>query len=625
MILFDGYVYIYIFSFSIQVEFLWQIVLQMLDLLSSKKKLPNQSENGLGEGFHNPKQKSSSADLTLDFQKADHLGVGNNIDLKDGGSKKPKPFSLMPATPLHLVEKEAEKCKNKINLYLNNMDTFGGKDDFRLNRLYMTPRGLLCLELPPELLQQKEVVFCTPLPTNDRPCSDVDPEDYGGDDVFGQPSSPPPLSPLPNEDPFLPAGDMNEIDEILNIEPVPAENEAVEVEKVVEEPLVVGKDRLRRRVTTASIPDAPIRLNEPWKPMDPHEHSSPPRPVRAGRIRKPIPCTCHKPTPKRSRKRKRGNLAETNEDNKLLPIDQNLLKRLPDLVNNNTKGTVVMSSAQEELHPALRDEILSENLKRLQSKKRLQTLSILEEGVVQTVEEAAVLQEEREKQTADVLNDHLEENPQLPDDGDGVSDDLDFGGGEPFEMPDPHDGIDWDGGGKKKGLNTSLLNDTLQYEPDGEYEALVQKWVADYIIDAQDYIASSDLTHRVNRWRTKISPILALEEERLAFDIHSYGSKILGKFGGIDDVVPFKEVVSGMPKNEVARAFLSSLMLSNTYNVEPILTEPGDFTMDCLSLRLLSRVRHHEEMQEYMAPSQNTNAPTTQTQPQPTGSQQPQR
>ena len=57
--------------------------------------------------------------------------------------------------PLHLVEKEGEKSQMKIALMLKNMETFGYKDDFRINRSYLAPSGLLCLELPKETLEQR--------------------------------------------------------------------------------------------------------------------------------------------------------------------------------------------------------------------------------------------------------------------------------------------------------------------------------------------------------------------------------------------------------------------------------------------------------------------------------------
>ena len=39
---------------------------------------------------------------------------------------------------------------------------------------------------------------------------------------------------------------------------------------------------------------AKLKLSDPWKPIDPHAESPAKRPVRAGRLRKPLPCPCRK-------------------------------------------------------------------------------------------------------------------------------------------------------------------------------------------------------------------------------------------------------------------------------------------------------------------------------------------
>ena len=65
-------------------------------------------------------------------------------------------------------------------------------------------------------------------------------------------------------------------------------------------------------------------------------------------------------------------------------------------------------------------------------------------------------------------------------------------------------------------------------------------------------------------------------EKRGNFDIHDYGTKIIDSLknnnttGSSDQVsgVKFSEVAAGQPKEEVARLFLSTLMLANTMNVE---------------------------------------------------------
>ena len=141
------------------------MVLQMLDLLSSKRKFGNAADSGQAEeGKTSGGKNKDHLDESVDFNRLDNIGEGKHITLKDEDEEehddvgRKKTFAFLPATPLHLVDKEGEKEKNRVNLYLTTKENFGGKDDFRLNRSYMTPWGLLCLDLPPELLKEQNIL-----------------------------------------------------------------------------------------------------------------------------------------------------------------------------------------------------------------------------------------------------------------------------------------------------------------------------------------------------------------------------------------------------------------------------------------------------------------------------------
>ena len=113
-------------------------------------------------------------------------------------------------------------------------------------------------------------------------------------------------------------------------------------------------------------------------------------------------------------------------------------------------------------------------------------------------------------------------------------DDMGGGGEDVFDLPNPHaeteDMNGYRGPDRRLYKPSSALNDTLAYEPEGEYEGLVQELMNKYITNTQNHMSSDDLAKRVSVWRSKITPVLALEEERKGFDIHSYGSKILSAF-----------------------------------------------------------------------------------------------
>ncbi|KAL1138473.1 hypothetical protein AAG570_008536 [Ranatra chinensis] len=109
------------------------------------------------------------------------------------------------------------------------------------------------------------------------------------------------------------------------------------------------------------------------------------------------------------------------------------------------------------------------------------------------------------------------------------------------------------------------------------------------------------LAKRVAAWHESIQPVLAAAESRTVFDVQQYGSSILDKFcnnNPDNPVKTFADITEGQPKEEICRYFLSTLMLANTYNVEIIKTDERDLAIDCLKLKLLSTVRHHEEMDE---------------------------
>jgi hypothetical protein len=104
-----------------------------------------------------------------------------------------------------------------------------------------------------------------------------------------------------------------------------------------------------------------------------------------------------------------------------------------------------------------------------------------------------------------------------------------------------------------------------------------------------------------------IAPRLELVEQRSEFDVHAYGTQILDSFGREPGTVrSFDQLMVGRPKEEVARYFLSTLMLANCMNLE-IMTEEGEdssLAMDNVRLRFLSEKRHHEELEEFQAASQ---------------------
>lgn len=131
-----------------------------------------------------------------------------------------------------------------------------------------------------------------------------------------------------------------------------------------------------------------------------------------------------------------------------------------------------------------------------------------------------------------------------------------------------------------------------------------------------------------------------LQEERTAFDIHSYGDRLAARFGSLGEWQSFASLVAGLPPFEVCRYMLASLQLvsvggsswggdrrrgkggpaaapqsllqppspccspqANDYTVE-VAQDPGlEEAVDTVRLRLLTRERAHERFRTYVAPS----------------------
>ncbi|CAH1713253.1 condensin-2 complex subunit H2 isoform X1 [Aphis gossypii] len=101
------------------------------------------------------------------------------------------------------------------------------------------------------------------------------------------------------------------------------------------------------------------------------------------------------------------------------------------------------------------------------------------------------------------------------------------------------------------------------------------------------------MRQRVQEWHNNLRPILEEEEKRTEFDVHEYGTRILSCFEFIGEKKLFRELVGGLDKEEVARYFLSLLMMVNTYNLDI----SNDISENDILITLLKKERHHEELQ----------------------------
>ena len=125
------------------------------------------------------------------------------------------------------------------------------------------------------------------------------------------------------------------------------------------------------------------------------------------------------------------------------------------------------------------------------------------------------------------------------------------------------------------------------------YEELCQAHINKFLAAAAAAEVQSELTTRVQTWKSRVDPSIAEQDAREQFDIHVYGSRVINRLAenleatkaiaapgddessASDDVgdstlveMGFGDVVAGQEKWQVARMFASMLQLINNGNIE---------------------------------------------------------
>uniref|UniRef100_A0A0M3K7H1 Kleisin, abnormal closure, protein 2 (inferred by orthology to a C. elegans protein) n=1 Tax=Anisakis simplex TaxID=6269 RepID=A0A0M3K7H1_ANISI len=147
----------------------------------------------------------------------------------------------------------------------------------------------------------------------------------------------------------------------------------------------------------------------------------------------------------------------------------------------------------------------------------------------------------------------------------------------------------------------NVYNDRRTNTNDITLAAISNEMTFDEILKCymQKYWAASEettskLCQRVQKWETKLLPILEEEERRREFSIHEYGSEILNAFKDIGQTISFEELMKRKPWFECCRYLLSVLMLANTGNLSLKVENDSIDEPNGLNLTLLKRKRHHE-------------------------------
>ncbi|CAK9807443.1 Condensin-2 complex subunit H2 [Anthophora plagiata] len=112
-----------------------------------------------------------------------------------------------------------------------------------------------------------------------------------------------------------------------------------------------------------------------------------------------------------------------------------------------------------------------------------------------------------------------------------------------------------------------------------DYQTLIEDKMKE-IFEESNVVTELDQT--VAKWHAALQPKLSEAEVRPAFRIHDYASHIMGTLQALEQKkINFDSIVQNKPACEVARYFLASLQLANTYNVE-IKTKNSDNSIEIM-------------------------------------------
>jgi len=542
-----------------KVDFLHQHSLEILNMIGKDKALASSEaadrdkRGGSGPGGGRSRTAGNADFVFLDLE------ISSNIDKKDQDiASLGKKLEFIAITPRELMEKECQEHSiNKVDLYYGpNYELLGAKKDFKMNSQFSMATSMFGDRL---VVSVEEAVDCR---------LDVTIENENYQATQSQATRHPTLQPeealstSQHHDPlqysaepedFCPVFDETSHNGQLDI--------SVEREEIAAAQIATRAMRSRDNVINVDDLDVIVSEDE-VETCNIYEKTGVAKPVKPG-IRYKLP--------------------QSMVDEKREHIPSIL-----DFLSNRYTETMKVSEDCQ----FLAESIHAEQLRRKEFFKSMKKQRLPASRCV-----------EEPEGNDDCFNLELdEENDEHPDldnvDQIEENEDEQFEPIPAFEFPDPHLGGE---------IGPVLDFNEEQRPEDGveeSYESLVNRKVNEYVQKSQAWVASTELARKVNSWHELIAPRLELVEERAAFDVNVYGSRILDSFASENRKVikRFGDIVQGQPKEEVARFFLSSLMLANCHNVEIC----SEGRLNDLKLRFLTNRRHHEELEEFQPASQQT-------------------
>lgn len=517
--------------YSKKVEYLYNLVFQMLDLLSSKRKNQQQKND-----VENDKEGNTFLEmeenhfLSLDdIKEQKHLEMNENVNFIN---KRKSCIQLLPCLPTSLIPLE-EGEKGNVILYNHKGEILGNKHDFRINLCDVHKSGTLLFHMCNNL-----ETFDVPVPSAKE--FQVEEQEKDGSDISL-------------------AEDCNDVDIPSNPINVDMEEEINQNKVIVEDTNSVPKETpksLRRSARVQKLlSDAASKTKiDAWKKEDPHEDKQRLIISKGKTIR----------MSKKLQQKKPKNKKKQKKSAHLPPIAEFCAKAYFSHVPKFPKNYLKIPEMIEVEYIYWNEMKTREKFWKIERKKQ-----ICEDKDIEMEENEwdDIVEVERAESVCDNFE-PLNDIPNL---------------------------LELDAIEIAKSADENIKPENIQVV--SSYEILVQKYVENYLSNAAQYCQITELARRVNEWEDKIQPKLQEEEKHEPFDIHVYGTRILDCYGDNNrkQTVSFSSMCKKKERWEICRYFLATLQLANNYNVH---INSGD-KMDSIELTLLSRKRHHDNLNEF--------------------------
>lgn len=536
--------------YSRKVEYLYSLVYQALDFISNKKREKQPCSVG---------EDGRDADATFGTEEEEFLSLDDIKDSSQGSvdmrrEQQPSAVNIVPLTPMSLVPpEEAEKKNNP--LFSHKGEVLASRKDFRMNTCTPHATGAFMLELGgllPTGLQDWHHEGSVAGAAGAR--SSVL---GGGREPLHLGAGATPVQALNFSEDGGAAGPDDSRDDLPmvpedNVEMAAAADEHIEAQRGAPQ----ARGYALRERAPAQDPQEHIKMLDPWQSLDPFGDSED-KPFKKGR---PFLVPQGLDDVVGSKRKRKG-------PRKLQDFLKWFSASYSDAADGRrTKRKGPTFADLEVLYwKQLKERLAAQ--RKLQSRARPPWVPPLERE-----EEPEALEEEHED---DDFRGDAEEGPE------------DFLEQEDFQLHAPEPAVEGDVG--------PCDLDALSYEE------LVRRNVELFIANSQRYVQETELSQHIRQWEEKMGPLLQEQEERAAFDIHSYGDRLAARFGRLGEWQPFRSLVAGLPAFEVCRCMLASLQLANDYTVE-VAQDPGlEEAVDTMRLRLLRQGQARERFQNYRA------------------------